>query len=146
MGLAPGYTGEAKWGHHMDFMPLNKSVVPSQFPLSVPKELFLWTKGSSFYMKLDLVKGYHQIELHPNSGPLTATHTPLGLWQYRHMPFSLVDSGATMQWCIQQALEGLDGVFIYSDDILVFAHSKEANNAILRKVLCHLHAKDFACN
>ncbi len=81
----------------MDFTPLNKSVVPSCIPLPLPEELFLKTKGSSFYRKLDLIKGYHQIELHPDSRPLTAMHTPLGLPQYRRMPLTLVDFGARMQ-------------------------------------------------
>ncbi len=86
-------------GEHIttDFTSLNKSVIPSQFPLLVPEELFLQTKVSSHYMRLDLIKGYHQIELHPNSQPLTATHMSLGLRQYRHMPLSLVDSGATLR-------------------------------------------------
>ncbi len=70
-------------------------------------------------------------------------HTPLRLRQYRHMPLGLVDLGATMQQCIQQTLEGIDGVVIYIDDILIFAKMKEAHDAILWKVLRHLHAKDF---
>ncbi len=48
-----------------------------------------------------------------------------------------------MQWCIQQPLEGIEGIIAYIDDILVFAENEEAHDVILRKVLCHLHAKDF---
>ncbi len=81
----------------MDITPLNKSVIPSHFPLPLPEELFLQTKGSTVYSKLVLVKGYHQTELHPDSQPLTTTHTPLGLRQYCHMPLGFMDSGAMMQ-------------------------------------------------
>ncbi len=69
--------------------------------------------------------------------------TPLGLRQYRHLPLGLVDSGAVMQHALQQTLEGLDGVVVYIDNILIFAETKEAHDAILRQVLHHLHANDF---
>ncbi len=50
-----------------DFTPLNKSVVPSRHLLPTPEELFLKMRGSSWLTKLDLVKGYHQLELHLDS-------------------------------------------------------------------------------
>ncbi len=126
-----------------DFTPLNKSVVPSRHPLPTPEELFLKTRGSSWFTKLDLVKGYHQIELHLDSRPLTTTATPLGLRQYKRMPLRLTDSGATMQRCIEETLSGLEGVCVYTDDILIYASTKEAHDDVLRKVLRRLHAKDF---
>ncbi len=52
-----------------DFSPLNKSVISSRFPLPVPEDLFQQTRGS----KLDLVKAFHNIELHPDSRTLTTT-------------------------------------------------------------------------
>ncbi len=81
----------------IDFMPLNKSVVPSRNLLPTPEELFLKTHGSSWFTKLDLVKGYHQIELHLDSRPLTMMAMPLGLHQYKRMPLRLSDSRASMQ-------------------------------------------------
>ncbi len=56
-----------------DFIPLNKSVVHSRYPLPNPEEHFLKTRGCSWFMKIDLVKGHHQIKLHPSSLPLTTT-------------------------------------------------------------------------
>ncbi len=54
-----------------------------------------------------------------------------------------MDSGAMMQQCIQQTLEGIDGVIVYIDDIVVSAENEEAHDMILQKVLHHLHMKDF---
>ncbi len=50
-----------------DFTPLNKSVIQNCYLLPLPEEIFQKTRGSSVFSKLDLVKGYHQIELHPES-------------------------------------------------------------------------------
>ncbi len=62
-----------------DFTLLNQSVILSRYPLPLPEEIFQKTRGSSVFSRLDLAKGYHQIELHPDSRPLTAMLTPLGL-------------------------------------------------------------------
>ncbi len=89
------------------------------------------------------MKGYHQIELHPDSRPLTATMTPLGLRQYCRLPLGLTDSGATMQQALEETLASIEGVAVYVDDILIFAETKEAHDHILRQVLHRLHANDF---
>ncbi len=65
-----------------DFSLVNKSVIPSRFPLPVPEDLFQQTRGSKFFSKLDLVKAFHNIELHPDSRMLTTMLTLLGLHQY----------------------------------------------------------------
>ncbi len=49
-----------------NFMALNKSIIPGRYPLPLPEEIFQKTRGSSFFSKLDIVKGYHQIELKPS--------------------------------------------------------------------------------
>ncbi len=55
----------------------------------------------------------------------------------------LTDSGASFQCCIEETLQGLEGVAAYIDDILIYTLSEEAHNDILRKVLRHLHMNDF---
>ncbi len=89
------------------------------------------------------MKGYHQIELHPDSRPLTATMMPLGLHQYCCLPLGLTDSGATIQRALEETLAGIEGVAVYVDNILIFAETKEAHDHILRQVLHCLHANDF---
>ncbi len=50
-----------------NFTPLNKSVILSHYPLPLLEEIFQKTRDCSIFSKLHLVKGYHQIELHPDS-------------------------------------------------------------------------------
>ena len=48
-----------------------------------------------YFTKMDLSKGYWQVGLTERSKPLTAFETPRALFQFRTMPFGLVNSGAT---------------------------------------------------
>ncbi len=130
-----------------DFSPLNKSVIPSCFPLPTPEDHCQQTHGSSWFSKLDLVKGYHQIELHPDSCPLTTTHTPLGLGQYKCMPLGLADPGASMQCCIEETLAGLDGACEYIDDILIYTSTKEAATTFCARlyIVCMQNASVSSC-
>ncbi len=113
------------------------------FLLLIPEDLFLKTKGSCYFSKLDLIKRYHNIELHPDSRPLTATLMPLGLRQYRQLSLGLTDMGAVCQKLVHEMLADLDGVVTYIDDILIFAETVEKHDSILRHVLQHLQAHDF---
>ncbi len=93
MGAQNGDTNEAIWRgmHHNGFQAAQPvrgayavSVVDPRGPLDLltedqgPEDQM---KGSCYFSKLDLIKGYHNIELHPDSRLLTATLTPLGLHQ-----------------------------------------------------------------
>ncbi len=56
---------------------------------------------------------------------------PLGLRQYKWMPLGLTNSSATMQRCTEEILSGLEGVCVYTDDMLVYASTKTAHYDIL---------------
>ncbi len=126
-----------------DFSPLNQYVVPTRYPLPLPDELFIQARGSKFFSKLDLVKAFHQIELHLDSRTHTCMLTPLGPCQYRQLQLGLKDSGAVCQKIVQEMLAGIDGVVSFIDDILIFAPTWEAHDVALCEVLCHLQAHDF---
>ncbi len=86
-----------------DFILLNKSVIPGRYPLPLPEEIFQKTRdSSSFFSKLDLIKGYHQIELHTDSRSLTAMLLPLSFHQHKHMPLRLMDSGASLSAALRR--------------------------------------------
>ncbi len=118
-------------------------MVPTQFPLPIPEDLFLQTKGSRYFSKLDLIKGYHNIELHPDSRTLTATLTHLGLHQYHCLPLGLTDVGAVCQKLVHGILADLDGVVTYINNILIFAETVEQHDSILQQGLWRLQAHDF---
>ena len=62
----------------------------------------------------------------------TALITPVGLYEYKMMPFGLRNSGNTYQLYIDQVIRGLLFCFAYVDEILVASHSLEEHEQHLR--------------
>ncbi|KAK0135266.1 hypothetical protein N1851_028900 [Merluccius polli] len=52
--------------------------------------------GARFFSKLDLNKGYHQLELHPDSRYITTFTTHLGLRRYKRLSFGISSAAEAM--------------------------------------------------
>ena len=64
----------------------------------------------------------------------TAFSTPKGLYQFRRMPFGLVNAGASYSRMMRILLEGIEDVHNYIDDVLIHSRTWETHLATLEKV------------
>ena len=128
---------ESKKWRLVDFRRLNEKTIVDAHPLPDITEI-LDQLGQSKY--LDMVMGYHQIELEEGEGPKTAFRTKQGHWEYRRLPFGLKIAPATFQKLMNSVLRGLTGTrcFVYLDDIVIYAKSLADHNIKLREVLDRL--------
>ncbi len=100
------------------------------------EDIFLKIRNFRVFSKLDIRSGYHHVLLDPESRPLTAFITPNhGLLQYCHNPMGLADAGAAFMNAMDKILQGLPGVFAYSDDILIGGSTQQEHDQRLRSVL-----------
>ena len=109
------------WRPCGDYRALNQITVRDSNPLPQLSSFALHDKH--FFSKLDLVKAYHQIPMHPDDNEKTAITTPFGLFEFLRMRFGLKNAGKTFQRFINEVTNGLPDVFAYADDILVASNS-----------------------
>lgn len=68
----------------------------------------------------------------------TAFITPAGLYQFKVMPFGLINAPATFSRVMRTLLKGLDHVDNYIDDILIHAQAWEVHMAVLTELMSRL--------
>ena len=67
---------------------------------------------------LDAKDGFHQLD--EASSQLTTFWTPFGCYQYLQVPFGILSAPQEFQRRMHTVLQGLHGVEVIADDILVF--------------------------
>ena len=126
----------------VDYRGINKDTVSDCFPIPRIDDLIdlVGRCQGRVFTTLDLMKGYHQIRMHPDSKDKTAFTCHMGHFQYRRMPFGLTNAPATFQRLMNQLFCGKvwDFVFVYLDDLLIVSKSVQEHLGHLKKVLDHL--------
>jgi len=120
-----GPDGQPKWRMVVDFRKLNEKTIGDAHPLPDITEILDRLGQSKYFTCLDMVMGYHQIELEPREGSKTTFSTKQGHWEYLRLPFGLKTAPATFQKMMNSVLSGLTGIhcFVYLDDIVIYARS-----------------------
>ena len=128
----------------VDYCGLNAVTKADAFPHPRIDDLLDQLGGAKYFSTLDLVSGFWQIRMEPQSREKTAFTTPHGLYEFLVMPFWLTNAHAVFQRLMQRVISGLnpaegkDFVAAYLDDILVFSSTLSDHLDHLRKVLDRL--------
>ncbi|KRY10173.1 Retrovirus-related Pol polyprotein from transposon [Trichinella patagoniensis] len=109
------------------------SILPVAVPPTCWRPPVLFSSGTepnrwiTSLEKLDLASGYWQVEVDKRDREKTAFATPLGLYQFKVMPFRLCNAPGTFQRLMERTLSGLVGksCLVYLDDIIVFSATEE---------------------
>ena len=125
---------DGSWRPCGDYRRLNTVTTPDRYPVPHIQDFTQRLSGKSVFTKLDLVKGYYQVNMNPADIPKTAIITPFGLWEFVVMPFGLRNAGNTFQRMMDRVGAGLDFAFIYLDDILIASSTMEEHHVHLQQV------------
>ena len=121
----------------IDLRRLNARTVEDAYSLPGIEDALDSLNGACLFTSLDLKSGYWQVELDPESIPLTAfTVGPLGFFECTRMPFGSTNALATFQRLMESCLGELhlDWCIIYLDDIIVFSKTPEEHLTRLEAV------------
>ena len=108
-----------------DYRQVNSKTIKDSYPLPRLDDIIDSVGNAKYVTKLDLLKGYYQVELTEKAKTISAFVTPFGLFQYEVMPFGLSNAPSTFQRLINHIIRGLEGVYAYLDDIVIVGDTWE---------------------
>ncbi|MCO5547351.1 hypothetical protein L7F22_000800 [Adiantum nelumboides] len=131
----------------IDYRALNKQTIKNRFPVPRIEDIFDRLQGSTYYSRIDLKSGYHQIRIVPEDIHKTAFRTQFGLYEYVVMPFGLTNAPATFNRLMEKIFRkhsAYTGVFF--DDIIVHSQTLEEHKKHLQSVFDELQANRLFIN
>jgi hypothetical protein len=106
----------------MDFHDLNKACPKDNFPTPFIDHILDDCAGNKVFSFMDEFSRYNQIQIKPEDQHNTTFICPWGTFEYRKMPFSLKNAGATFQHAMTFTFHDLKHIVeAYLDDLA--AHS-----------------------
>ena len=121
----------------IDYRGLNRVTKADRFPVPNMSDLIFGLSGIKFFTSLDLVRGYYQVPLHPDSYECTAFSTARNHYHFKRLSFGLKNAPGAFQREMQEILRDFDTkqVQIYIDDILILSRNFDEHVALVREVL-----------
>ena len=130
-----------------DFKVTINPVIRQQvYPLPTPEEMFSALANGETFTRLDLARAYRQMKVKPECQHLLTINTHLGLFCHTRLPFGISTAPSLWQKAMAQILQGLPGVVVFIDDILVTGKTKEEHIENLRNVLSRLRQAGLRLN
>ena len=121
----------------IDYRKVNKVTKQENFPMPNLSNAIYSAHNVKYFTKLDLVKGYYKVPIHPNSRPFTSFTTHQQQYQFKRLSFGLRNSGLQFQKNMQEILSEFRNkrIIVYLDDILIMSESFEEHEVLVEKVL-----------
>lgn len=130
----------------LDPKDLNEAVKRPHYNMPTLEDALAKISGAKYFSKLDAKSGYWQMKLSEKSSFFTTFNSPFGRYRFLRMPFGLVSAQDEFQRKMEEVFEGLDGIAVLVDDILVTGKTTEEHDRHLRDALNRGAAKGLKLN
>lgn len=124
----------------IDYKKLNQITEIQNFPIPLIDDILIGLSGCKYFTTLDIKGAFHQIILNKASRDYTAFTAGNFKYRWLRMPMGLASSPLIWQRAINTILANLigNGVYVYLDDVIIYAKSKPDHDQILRTVMFSL--------
>ena len=109
-----------------------------RYPIPRVEDLFAKLTKGRLFTKLDLSQAYQQLPLDEESKRFVVINTHKGLFRYTRLPFGISSAPGIFQRVIESLLQGIEGVVVYLDDILITGSTEQKHLETLEEVLSRL--------
>ena len=114
---------------------VNRACTVDSYPLPRVDELLANLAGGQHFSKLDMSQAYLQLLLDEESREFVTVNTHKGLYKYNRLPFGVSSAPSIFQRMIENLLQEIKGVSVYTDDILITGSTVQEHLQTLDTVL-----------
>ena len=93
----------------IDYRELNKLTIKNRYSLGRIDDLFDQLLGSSYFSKIDLRSGYHQVQVMEEDHPKTAFRMRYGCYEFLAVPFGLTNAATVFCGSHESSMQALLG-------------------------------------
>ena len=131
----------------VDYRRINEQIESDCYPLPNIKDLVNQLKNSRVFSTLDLVSGYNQVPVHPDSKQLLAIGNETGQYSPEGMPMGIKTAPGHFQRCMDELFRKvpLSVLLVYLDDVMIHSRCQKSHLVQLEKTLGLLHSKNLQC-
>ena len=120
----------------IDYRKLNEVTTSDPYYMASMEEILERVGSSKIISKIDLCKGFYQVEVDPPSQEKTAFISPYGKFEFKRMPFGLKNAPAAFQRMMEVVLgDCYEYSAPYIDDVVVYSENEVEHVQHLRCVL-----------
>ena len=116
-------------------LTINPVLKPSSYTLPTMEHLCSDFANAQVFSKIDLRDAFQQCELDEESRNLTTINTHKGLFRYKRLCFGIANAPDEFQEVMERLLQGIKGVKVLLDDIVVSGQTAKEHNVRLEAVL-----------
>ncbi|UYV66601.1 hypothetical protein LAZ67_4002266 [Cordylochernes scorpioides] len=121
----------------IDYRKLNDIIKRDSEPIPRIDSILDKLSEANIFTTLDLLSGYHHLDIHPDDKEYTAFTTTHGLYEFNKLSFGLKNSPSQFQRVLRQILNKYDVNFCmnYFDDFIIFSNNFQEHLTHLKVIL-----------
>lgn len=124
----------------------NKAILRAFHQLPTLDEIRIKLAGAAWFSKLDLKNAFHHLILDEDSRKMTTFQTETGMKRFTRLVFGVNCAPEMFQRMMERKLEGIEGIIIYIDDVLIYADARDQLELRTKLVIGALKRNNLTVN